>query len=53
VAVIDRIVLGFGRASEWTGQAVRVIQTGSIQIYALMLMIGIVATVGYLIYGLV
>jgi NADH-quinone oxidoreductase subunit L len=52
VAVIDRIVLGFGRASAFTGQAVRVIQTGSIQLYAFMLLVGIVATVGYLIYGL-
>ena len=53
VAVIDRIVLGFGRVSEWTGQTLRVAQTGSIQTYALILMIGIVATVGYLIYGMV
>ncbi|MGK5083576.1 NADH-quinone oxidoreductase subunit L [Bdellovibrionota bacterium FG-1] len=52
VGVIDRVVVGFGRISEWTGQTVRVIQTGSIQIYALSLMIGVVATVGYLIYGL-
>ncbi|MGZ3699131.1 MAG: NADH-quinone oxidoreductase subunit L, partial [Bdellovibrionota bacterium] len=52
VNVLDRIVLGFGRASNWTGQTVRVIQTGSIQIYALMLLIGIVATVGYLLYGM-
>jgi NADH-quinone oxidoreductase subunit L len=52
VGVIDRLVVGVGRVSEWTGQTVRVIQTGSIQIYALMLLIGIVATVGYLIYGL-
>ena len=53
VAVIDRVVVGFGRVSEWTGQTVRVIQTGSIQIYAFMLLLGVVATVGYLIYGLV
>jgi len=52
VAVIDRVVVGFGRASEWTGQAVRVVQTGSIQIYALMLLLGVIVTVGYLIYGL-
>ena len=53
VAVIDRIVVGFGRVSEWTGQAVRVIQTGSVQIYAFMLLLGVVVTVGYLIYGMV
>jgi NADH-quinone oxidoreductase subunit L len=52
VAVIDRVVLGFGRVSQWTGQTVRVIQTGSIQVYAFMLLVGLVATVGYLIYGL-
>jgi NADH-quinone oxidoreductase subunit L len=52
VAVIDRIVVGFGRASEWTGQTVRVIQTGSIQIYAFMLLVGIVLTVGYIVYGM-
>jgi NADH-quinone oxidoreductase subunit L len=52
VAVIDRIVLSFGRVSNWTGQTARVIQTGSIQIYALMLLIGVVATVGYLVYGM-
>lgn len=53
VAIIDRIVLSFGRASEWTGQTVRVLQTGSLQIYALMLLGGIVITVGYMIYGMV
>jgi NADH-quinone oxidoreductase subunit L len=52
VAVIDRIVVGFGRASEWTGQAVRTVQTGSIQVYAIVLLIGFLASVGYLIYGL-
>jgi NADH-quinone oxidoreductase subunit L len=51
IAVIDRIVLSFGRVSQWTGQTVRVIQTGSIQVYALMLLLGLVATAGYLIYG--
>jgi NADH-quinone oxidoreductase subunit L len=51
VGVIDRLVLGFGRVSDWTGETVRVIQTGSIQIYALMILIGLVATAGYLFYG--
>jgi len=53
VAVLDRIVLGFGRASEWTGQTVRVLQTGSIQVYAFVLLIGIIVTAGYLLYGMV
>ncbi len=52
VAVIDRFVVGFGRISQATGQAVRTIQTGSIQVYAFVLGLGLVATVGYLIYGL-
>ncbi len=52
VAVIDRVVLGFGRVSTWTGQTVRVLQTGSLQVYALGLLLGIIATVGYLIYAM-
>jgi NADH:ubiquinone oxidoreductase subunit 5 (subunit L)/multisubunit Na+/H+ antiporter MnhA subunit len=51
VGVIDRIVLSFGRVSAWTGQTVRLMQTGSIQVYALMLLVGLVATAGYFIYG--
>ncbi|OFZ20081.1 MAG: NADH-quinone oxidoreductase subunit L [Bdellovibrionales bacterium GWB1_55_8] len=51
-AVIDRVVLGFGRVSEWSGQTVRVVQTGSIHLYAFVLLIGIIATAGYLLYGL-
>lgn len=52
IAVIDRVVLGFGRASEWTGQTLRVAQTGSLQVYAIMILIGLLVSVGYLIYGL-
>lgn len=52
VAVIDWVVNGFGRASAWTGQTVRVLQTGSIQVYGFMLVMGLVITLGYLIYGL-
>jgi len=53
VAIIDRFVLGFGRVSQWTGQTVRVTQTGSTQTYLFMLLIGLVIALGYLIYGLV
>ncbi len=53
VAVIDRIVLGFGKVTQWTGQAARTMQTGSIQTYALMILLGLVVTIGYLIYGMV
>jgi len=52
VAVIDRAVLGFGKASQWSGQILRVAQTGSLQHYALVLLIGLIASAGYLIYGL-
>lgn len=52
IAVIDWVVLGFGRVSLFTGQAVRVVQTGSVQLYAFMLLAGIVVAVGYLVYGL-
>jgi NADH-quinone oxidoreductase subunit L len=52
VAVIDRIVLGFGWASQRTGEGFRVIQTGSIQVYAMMLLFGVLLSVGYLIYGM-
>lgn len=51
VSVIDRVVLGFGKISARTGQTVRMIQTGSLQVYALMLLIGLVAATGYLFYG--
>jgi NADH-quinone oxidoreductase subunit L len=53
VAVIDRIILGFGRVSQWTGQAARTLQTGSIQMYAMMMLIGLVLTVAYLAKGFV
>lgn len=53
VAVIDRMVLGFGRVSMWTGQTLRLIQTGAVQIYGFMFLLGVIATVGYLIYGMV
>lgn len=52
-AVIDRIVLGFGRVTQWSGETARTVQTGSIQVYAFVFLIGLVASVGYLIYGLV
>lgn len=51
VQVIDRVVISFGKVSTWMGQTVRLIQTGSIQIYALMLLLGLVVTAGYLMYG--
>jgi NADH-quinone oxidoreductase subunit L len=53
VKVIDRIVMSFAKAAQMTGDTVRLIQTGSIQLYALMLIMGVLAAVGYLLYGLV
>jgi NADH-quinone oxidoreductase subunit L len=53
VAVIDRIVLSFGQVSLWSGRAARVVQTGSLQIYILMFVFGMILTLGYLVYGMV
>jgi len=52
VAVIDRFVLGLGRVSMRGGQGARLIQTGSIQVYMVVLVIGLVFSLGYMIYGL-
>jgi NADH-quinone oxidoreductase subunit L len=52
VAVIDRVVLGLGRVSMWSGQAMRIVQTGSLQFYAFILLSGVAITVGYFIYGI-
>ncbi|MGK5088161.1 NADH-quinone oxidoreductase subunit L, partial [Bdellovibrionota bacterium FG-2] len=52
VAVVDRFINGLGRGSMWSGQVLRLAQTGSIQFYALVLFLGIMASVGYLIYGM-
>jgi len=51
VAVIDRIVLMFGRVTLWTGQTARVVQTGSIQIYAIGMFIGMIMIIGYVLFG--
>ncbi|MEO5970642.1 MAG: NADH-quinone oxidoreductase subunit L [Bdellovibrionia bacterium] len=51
VGIIDRLVLSFGRVSTWTGETARVAHTGAIQVYALALLLGILAIAGYLIYG--
>ena len=52
VLVIDGIVNGLGRVSAWAGGAARVMQTGSVQTYAIMALLGLLITVGYLVYGL-
>jgi NADH-quinone oxidoreductase subunit L len=53
IGVIDRIVVGFGRVSEWSGQAARTAQTGSIQVYAIAILFGLVLTLSYLIKGFI
>ena len=53
VAVIDRIVLGFGQVSLWTGEVLRLAQTGSLQVYAFVFLLGLAAMLGYLIYGFI
>ncbi len=50
---IDRFVLSMGRLSEWSGQTLRLVQTGSTQVYAFVLVLGLIASVGYLLYGMV
>lgn len=50
VDVIDRIVLGFGRVSQWGGQVARSLQTGSLQVYMLFLVLGVVIALGAQIY---
>lgn len=52
VAIIDRAVVGLGRASAWTGQSLRAAQTGTIQVYMVAVFIGMILTLGYLIHGL-
>ncbi len=52
VAVIDRLVLSFGWASQRGGQAARGLQTGSVQAYALALLIGVLLSLGYMLYGM-
>lgn len=52
VAFIDWIVVGLGRGSQWSGQCFRILQNGSVQFYSVMLLVGILASVGYLLYGL-
>lgn len=51
VAIIDRIVVGLGKLSTHAGATVRLMQTGSIQVYALMSLIGLLVATGYLFYG--
>lgn len=52
VIIVDGTVLAFGRISRLTGEMTRLMQTGAIQVYAVFIILGLMATVGYLIYGI-
>jgi NADH-quinone oxidoreductase subunit L len=52
VIVVDGAVLMFARASKVAGDVGRLLQTGAIQIYAAFIILGLAATVGYMIYGI-
>ncbi len=52
VVLVDGIVLSFGRISRFAGEVTRTIQTGTVQVYAIFILIGILAIVGYFTYGI-
>ncbi|MBI3557388.1 MAG: NADH-quinone oxidoreductase subunit L [Deltaproteobacteria bacterium] len=51
VIIVDGTVLAFARVSRFTGEVSRLVQTGAIQVYAVFILLGLTATMGYLIYG--
>lgn len=51
VAVIDGIVIFFGQLPQFIGKRIRVLQNGSIHVYALVLIIGLTLCMGYLVYA--
>jgi NADH-quinone oxidoreductase subunit L len=53
VFVIDRVVIGAGKTSMWMGETLRVLQTGSTQIYLGFFALGLALVLGVLVYGLV
>ena len=52
IQIIDRVVLGFGGVSRWTGSVLRATQTGSLQVYTMLFLVGLIITIGWMIYGL-
>jgi NADH-quinone oxidoreductase subunit L len=50
VGIIDRLVVGTGRMSALAGSTLRVVQNGSLQVYAVTTVLGLLASVGYLLY---
>ena len=53
VWVIDRTVLNVARIAGWSGQVVRLSQTGSIQFYGFVLIMGLLVFAGYTVYGII
>jgi NADH-quinone oxidoreductase subunit L len=51
VAVLDRFVVGMGRLTRYAAETGRGVQTGSVQVYSFVLLLGLIATVGFLLYG--
>ncbi len=52
VKVIDQFVVGFGRFTRLAAETGRGMQTGSVQVYSFVLLLGLIATVGFLLYGI-
>jgi NADH-quinone oxidoreductase subunit L len=49
---VDGFVMGMARASRLSGEVARLFQTGSVQVYAAFMVVGMVLILGYFIYGL-
>ncbi|MBI4924748.1 MAG: NADH-quinone oxidoreductase subunit L [Bdellovibrio sp.] len=53
VSIVDRLMVGFGKFSQWSGQGLRVLHTGVVQVYLIFILLGVFLALGYLIYGMV
>jgi len=51
VYFIDFIVIGFGRTSMWMGLKAKRVQTGEVQFYSIIIILGMLITLGYLVYA--
>ncbi len=52
VIFVDGFFLGFAKFSKVAGETARMIQTGAIQVYAVFILMGLIGTMGYIIYGI-
>jgi phosphate/sulfate permease len=48
VGLIDAIVTGVGRLANAVGVGIKYVQTGFVRLYALVMLVGVVAFIGYL-----